>query len=138
MTETGQPSAAAQPPIDDIATFLQATATALRETVARFEKTSARITENLALRAGTVDHDLIVTLQDFDRLQQEFTTLADVLARAATKSGVSWRRVEGGAHPAEDTIATISIADLKERLMRHLGFSMPGLAPPAAADEVVF
>jgi hypothetical protein len=125
-----------KPAIDDIATFLAATATALRETVARFEKTTARITESVTTRPSLADRDLIVTLQDFDRLQQEFATLAEVLTRAAGKSGESWMRAEGGGHPAEDAIATVPIADLKDRLM--YGLSPSPLDVAAGTDEIVF
>ena len=123
--------------IDELATFLVATATVLRETITQFEKTTARITESV-MRPGQINADLIVTLQDFDRLHQEFTTLAEVLARAATKTGQSWRRAEGGSHPAEDAIATISIGDLKERLMRCLKTSVTDLSNAPEHEEVVF
>ena len=109
---------------------------ALRETVTRFEKTTARITESVTTRPSLADRDLIVTLQDFDRLQQEFATLAEVLSRAAGKSGESWLRAEGGGHPAEDAIATVTIADLKDRLMYSLSASPLDLA--GGSDEVVF
>ena len=125
-----------RPPVDEIATFLAATAAALRETVARFERTTARITESVTMRPSLADRDLIVTLQDFDRLQQELATLAEVLARAAGKSGESWLRAEGGGHPAEDAIATVSIADLKDRLMFSLSTSPLDMA--VGTDEVVF
>jgi hypothetical protein len=125
-----------KPPIEDIATFLAATAVALRETVTRFEKTTARITESVTTRPSLADRDLIVTLQDFDRLQQEFATLAEVLTRAAAKSSESWLRAEGGGHPAEDAIATVSIADLKDRLMYSLSPSPLDMA--VGTDEVVF
>lgn len=126
----------AKPLIDEIASFLAATAMALRETVTRFERTTARITESVTTRPSLADRDLIVTLQDFDRLQQEFATLAEVLSRAAGKSGKSWLRAEGGGHPAEDAIATVSIADLKDRLMYSLSASPLDLA--GGSDEVVF
>jgi hypothetical protein len=124
--------------VGEIATFLVATAMVLRETVVRFEKTTARVTESVAARPDGVDRELIVTLQDFDRLQQEFATLAEVLTQAAAKPGASWVRAEGGNHPAEDAVATVLIADLKERLMQRLGFSaIDALAPPEA-EEAVF
>ena len=126
----------AKPLIDEIGSFLAATAMALRETVTRFERTTARITESVTTRPSLADRDLIVTLQDFDRLQQEFATLAEVLSRAAGKSGESWLRAEGGGHPAEDAIATVSIADLKDRLMYSLSASPLDLA--VGSDEVVF
>jgi hypothetical protein len=123
--------------IGELATFLVATATVLRETITHFEKTTARITESV-MRPGQVNTDLIVTLQDFDRLHQEFTALAEVLARVATKTGESWLRAKGGGHPVEDVIATISIGDLKERLMRCLGPSMMNLSSAPEFEEVVF
>lgn len=129
----------AQSLINEIATFLVATATVLRETVMRFERTTACITENMTTRPGNTDRKLIVTLQDFDRLQQEFVTLGEVLTRAAAKSSESWLRVRGGSHPAEDAIAAISIADVKERFMRHLN-CFPLMDAPIApkGDEAVF
>jgi len=138
MTPTVTADAPCRPLIDEIATFLVATAIVLRETVMRFEGTTARITERITMRSTQADRDLIVTLQDFDRLQQEFVTIAEVLTQVAAKSSESWVRTEGGGHPAEDAIATISIADLKERLMRHLGSSMFELPTELTAEDVVF
>jgi len=138
MTPTVTADAPCRPLIDEIATFLVATAIVLRETVMRLERTTARITENVTMRSTQADRNLIVTLQDFDRLQQEFVTIAEVLTQVAAKSSESWVRTEGGGHPAEDAIATISIADLKERLMRHLGSSMFELSTEPTADDVVF
>ena len=123
---------------DEIATFLIATAAVLRETIVRFEQTTARITENVATRPDRPDRDLIVTLQDFDRLQQEFATLAEVLAQAAAKPSESWLRTEAGRHPGEDAIAMVSISELKERLMSRLGISMMDLTLAPTGEEVVF
>ena len=138
MTPSVTADGPGRPLIDEIATFLVATAIVLRETVMRFEGTTARITERITMRSTQADRDLIVTLQDFDRLQQEFVTIAEVLTQVAAKSSESWVRTEGGGHPAEDAIATISIADLKERLMRHLGSSMFELPTELTAEDVVF
>ncbi len=121
--------AVTQPVIGEIGTFLTATAEVLRETIRRFENTTASITEHVMTREGQADRDFIVTLQDFDRLQQEFLMLAEVLTQAAGKSSESWLRAEGGGHPAEDAVAGILVADLKERLMRQLNVSMVTLAP---------
>ena len=138
MTAARQGDPQLQALVGEIATFLVATAMVLRETVMRFEKTTARVTESVAARADQVDRDLIVTLQDFDRLQQEFATLAEVLTQAAAKPGESWLRAEGGNHPAEDAVASILIADLKERLMRRLGFSPGDAEVSPVAEEAVF
>ena len=132
-----QPDDSSQPNVNEIGPFLVATAMVLRETVMRYEKTVAQVTESI-MRPGQADRELIVTLQDFDRLQQEFVTLAEVLTQAAAKSSESWLRVAGGAHPAADAIASISIADLKERLMRRLGLSILDMSDEELAEEVVF
>lgn len=123
---------------DETATFLAAVATVLRETVGRLEVTVDRVTEMAALRSGQVDREVVMTLQDFDRLQQEFAAIATVLEQLAEKPGeVQPPAAQGNS--ISDAIAGISIADLKERLLRHLGSSMDDLfALPTASDEVVF
>ncbi|MGA9948560.1 MAG: hypothetical protein WBQ24_09955 [Xanthobacteraceae bacterium] len=116
-----------------------ATASALRDAVTRFEQTSAGISEHVANRPNDANRDLIVTLQAFDRLNQEFVALAEILTLAASKSSESWIRTEGGVHPAEDAISSVTISELKERLMRHLGISaidLTMLVP--TGEEVVF
>jgi hypothetical protein len=124
--------------INEIAAFLAAVATVLHEAVTRFEDTTARITERVAGQPAR-DRELVVTLQDFDRLQQEFVALAQVLGRAAAKSGESWSRAPDGAHPAEDAIAVVSIADVKERLTRQLTFlSTLDLSIVPHGEEAVF
>lgn len=138
MTAAMQADSPALPLIDEVATFLFATAIVLRDTIVRFERTTARITENVTMQSTQADRDLIVALQDFDRLQQEFVTIAEVLSQVAAKSSESWVRTEGGGHPAEDAIATISIADLKDRLMHYLRRSMFELSSEPTAEDVVF
>lgn len=124
--------------INEIAEFLAAVATVLREAVTRFEVTTARITERVAGHPFR-DRELVVTLQDFDRLQQEFVALAEVLGRAAAKSRDSWSRAPDGTHPAEDAIAGVSIANVKERLMRQLSFlSTLDLSIVPTGEEALF
>lgn len=141
MTTQEQTDAPDPPAFDEVRTFLAVMAMALRETVVRFEETTARVTELAVMRAGRTDradHDLVVALQNFDRLQQEFSTLADVFIMAAGKSPESWLRTAGNGHPAEDAIAKIRIADLRERLLRHLGVAMSDLTASPMLEEVVF
>lgn len=124
--------------LDEIRTFLGVMAVALRETVAGFEETTARVIDLVTVRAGRADRDLVVALQNFDRLQQEFATFADVFNLAAAKSHESWVRTAGDGHPVEDAIAKIPIADLKDRLLRHLGAAMSDLMTEPTSDEAVF
>jgi hypothetical protein len=125
--------------ITEVSTFLIATASALRDAVTRFEQTSAGISQHVADRPNDANRDLIVTLQAFDRLNQEFVALAEVLTLAASKSSESWMRTQGGVHPAEDAVASVTVSELKERLMRHLGITaidLTMLVP--TGEEVVF
>ena len=52
---------ACHPLIHEIATFLVATAMVLPETVMRFERTVAQMTENV-MRPGSANRELIVTI----------------------------------------------------------------------------
>jgi hypothetical protein len=138
VTVATEPDESTERLANEISTFLLATAKALRETVSRFEQTTARITEKVAAQSTQADRSLIVMLQDFDRLQQEFAALAEMLDRVAGKPEESWLRKGGGAHPAKDAIATISVADLKDRLTRHLGILRIDLGVAPMGEEVVF
>ncbi len=124
--------------LDEIRTFFAVMAMALRETVVHFEETTARVSELTVMRGGRADRALVVALQNFDRLQQEFATLADVFILAAAKSPESWLRTAGNGHPVEDAIAKIPIADLKERLLRHLGIAMADLTTSPMSEDAVF
>jgi hypothetical protein len=99
--------------------FLAALAMVLGETAARLEQTVSRITGILTRQRDRIDRELVVTLQDFDRLQQEFMTLGDVLARMAVAFNGSRDGSGECAHSAYDTIAAISISQLRERFLRH-------------------
>src|SRR5260370_10949464 len=81
--EAVQSAAPARRAGDDVAAFLDTLATILRENVARLEGTVSRVSEMVLVRSGPAERDLIVTLQDFDRLQQEFAALVDVMAHCA-------------------------------------------------------
>jgi hypothetical protein len=119
------------PGFQNIKIFLGVMATELHETILRLERTTARVTELTTMRAARPERDLVVALQDFDRLQQEFVSLADTFASAAAKSPESWLTAADG-HPAEDAVAKIPLTDLKARILRQLG------AADAEFAEAVF
>jgi biopolymer transport protein ExbB/TolQ len=124
--------------VNEISAFLLATARALRETVSRFEETTARITEKVMAQPNQADRDLIVMLQDFDRLQQEFAALAELFIQATAQSEESWLDEGGNSHPGRDAIATVSLAELKDRLTRHLGILRIDMGVAPMEEEVVF
>jgi hypothetical protein len=121
---------------DDIKTFVAAIAVVLGETVAGFEQTVSRITDLTTMREGRADRDLVMALQDFDRLQQEFATLSEVLAKLSALSGAG--ALVNGGDPAHPVLAMISIAALKDRLARQLRDLTAELSVSEAVDEVIF
>jgi len=103
----------------DVGVFLGAVATMMRQTVERFEDTVGRISEMVMTRSARPDRDLVVALQDFDRLQQEFAALNDVIAYfSVTASGhIAGEQWE---HHGRQAIAAINVADLRDRMLDHL------------------
>jgi hypothetical protein len=122
---------------DELGAFLAAAAVMLRETVLRFEESVGRITETVVTRSRGVDRELIVSLQDFDRLQQEFTALGDVLSHLAATSDLRAGGVWPGQHGYQ-AVAAISVAELKARSLRQLQGAGAPSAPADPADDVVF
>ncbi|HVZ53547.1 MAG TPA: hypothetical protein VG986_16395 [Pseudolabrys sp.] len=121
---------------DDIKIFVAAIAVALRESVAGFEEAVSRVTEITAMRPGRADRELVVALQDFDRLQQEFATLGDVLGRISSSAPDAGAQRSGGTgHPLLDGI---SMAGLKARLSFHLRSLTPEPVYSEGSDEVEF
>jgi hypothetical protein len=102
----------------DLDAFLPALAALLRETVARFEYTSGRVSDLVIQQREQASLELIVALQDFDRLQQEFSALADALLRYL--AAASPRTVPQSVAPDHDVINGILLDDMKRRLLRRL------------------
>src|SRR5262249_2697965 len=79
----------------------------LHETTRRFEEPVAQVLELVMTGRGLEERNLVVTLQDFDLLQQEFVALADVLARYGTASKER-RLVLGGDADVRQIIGAIT------------------------------
>jgi hypothetical protein len=123
---------------DDVRAFLAALAALLRDTVLRFEETVCRITHIVMTQGAKADRDLIVELQNFDRLQQEFAALGDTLARYSSMIEGFTSADDGRARLGLDVIAAISMADLKERLLLRLQGEAENLVIPPLAEEEIF
>lgn len=104
----------------EIGRFLEALATLLRETIGRFEDVAGRVSDIAVARSGGVNRELIVALQDFDRLQQEFAALGDVLARVGAAPHTFDRAADGRRHAGHEAIAAVSISHLKTRFLEHM------------------
>ena len=121
---------------DKTRAFLAIVADELRDTAARLQVTVDQVIEIAALRTEKTDREFVMTLQDFDRLHQEFTAIATVLEQLAGGASDGAPRTVTDDHPIRDVIAGVSLADLKERLLRQ--FSMADLLALPTSDEVVF
>jgi hypothetical protein len=121
--------------VDDGVVFLAAMATTLRETVTRLEATVGRITDIAVVRSAGTDREMVVTLQEFDRLQQEFVALCEILAKLAAKGSVASGDQSDASQWNKQVIAGVPVAALKDRLERHLLVSEVLHLDPSAAAE---
>ncbi len=117
---------------NNVGAFLAVFAALLLDNVVRLEDTVGRVTD-LVMGSGKPDRELIVTLQSFDRLKQEFEALGDALTRYAEASNVA-----DGAERSElekKVVAEITVADLKDRLLRRLQDDLPLLNAPPLSEQ---
>jgi hypothetical protein len=120
---------------NDVGAFLAVFAALLLDNVLSLEETVGRVTD-LVMALGKPDREMIVTLQSFDRLKQEFEALGDALTRYAEATNVTPRGGEERAQLEQNVIAAITVADLKDRLLRRLQDDLPDLVAPPIADVV--
>ena len=118
--------------------FIAGVAGLLRETVQRFEAISGGVSDAVMSRADLADRELIVTLQAFDRLQQEFVAVADVLSRYSGALGDPLADGSGHARGEAEAIAAIAVSDLKQRLLNHLQRDRGNEIDPAPDGEAEF
>jgi len=108
------------------------------DNVRSLEDTVSQVTD-LVTRDGRPDNELIVTLQSFDRLKQEFEALGAALALYADSEHVPVPAGEGFAQFARHVIDAIVLADLRDRLLSQLQNRtqtfVPSLPEPSA-DEI--
>jgi len=131
--------------LSDIAALLGVLATLFLDNVRELEDTVARVTE-LITRDGRPDRELIVTLQSFDRLKQEFEALSGALARYAESTNMLPATSDGPREPfGRDVIHDITLADLKERFLDRLengaGTALQPLPEPPESEveiDVIF
>ena len=118
---------------NDVGAFLAVFAALLLDNVLRLEETVGRVTD-LVMGNGRPDREMIVTLQSFDRLKQEFEALGDALTRYAEATNATPLGGEERAQLEQTVIAAITVADLKDRLLRRLQDELPEVAAPKLSD----
>jgi len=102
-----------------VGAFLAVFAALLLDNVLRLEETVGRVTD-LIMSSGRPDRELVVTLQSFDRLKQEFEALGDALTRYAESTNAVPVAGEQRIQLGEEVIGAITVADLKDRLLYRL------------------
>jgi hypothetical protein len=117
--------------------LLMVLSTLFLDNVRHLEDTVSQVTD-LITRDGLPDKELIVTLQSFDRLKQEFEALGGALAHYAdaAKGPLS---DEALAQFGRQVIGTIALADLRVRLLDKLQPTAPAVAladPPAEEIDI--
>ena len=112
---------------DNVGAFLAVFAALLLDNVLRLEETVARVTD-LIMSSGRPDRELVVTLQSFDRLKQEFEALGDALTRYAESTNAIPSAGEERIQLGQEVISAITVADLKDRLLYRLKEQLPDLA----------
>jgi len=110
----------------NVGAFLAVFAALLLDNVLRLEETVGRVTD-LIMSSGRPDRELVVTLQSFDRLKQEFEALGDALTRYAESTNAVPSAGEERTQLGEEVIGAITVADLKDRLLYRLKEQLPDL-----------
>lgn len=108
----------------DAVAFISVFAALLLDNVLSFEETAGRVSD-LVTKSGRLDGDLIVALQNFDRLKQEFEALGSTLARYAESMNVPPADGKERGHREHDAISAITVSDLKDRLLFRLWEHLP-------------
>jgi hypothetical protein len=112
---------------DNVGAFLAVFAALLLDNVLRLEETVGRVSD-LIMSSGRPDRELVVTLQSFDRLKQEFEALGDALTRYAESTNAIPPAGEERIQLGQEVISAITVADLKDRLLYRLNEQLPDLA----------
>jgi len=103
----------------ELGAFLAVFAKLLLDNVSSLEETVSSVTD-LIMRRGRPDREMVVTLQSFDRLKQEFEALGVALTHFADTANSSSLDSEESTRLQQKILASINVADLKDRLLRRL------------------
>ena len=125
---------AGEKPTNEVAAFLAVFAALLLDNVVRLDETVGEVTD-LVMGHGRPSREMVVTLQHFDRLKQEFEALGDALTRYAEAHNTT--RMEGDEHAElkRNIISAITVTDLQDRLLSRLQEDMPEIAAPEISPQ---
>ncbi len=121
---------------DDVGAFLAVFAALLLDNALSLDETVSRVTD-LVMASGKPSRDLIVALQSFDRLKQEFEALGEALTRYAGATSSTPAGGDERTQLGQNVISAITVADLKERLLRRFLDETTEEAAPQLSPEVL-
>ena len=122
-----------------LAKLLAAVASILRDSTGRFEETSDRIAQLVVSPEKTGSGvDIIVALQEFDRLRQDFDAIETILAGCARV--IERPPASEAAHTLRAVVAEVPVVDFKNRLARRLAWVSRGInnADMPFVEEAIF
>lgn len=119
---------------NDVGAFVAVFAALLLDNVVSLEETVGRVTD-LVMSNGKPDREMIVTLQSFDRLKQEFEALGEALTRYAEATNTVPPGGDERAELERNVISAITVADLKDRLLARLADDLPEVTAPPLSDQ---
>jgi hypothetical protein len=127
---------AVQAPANDVGAFRAVFAALLLDNVVRLDETVGQVTD-LVMGHGRPSREMIVTLQNFDRLKQEFEALGEALTRYAEAANTAEMDGDERARLEHHVVSAITVTDLKDRLLRRLQNDLPEIvAPEISAQEL--
>jgi hypothetical protein len=121
---------------DEVGAFLAVFAALLLDNALSLDETVSRVTD-LVMASGKPSRDLIVALQSFDRLKQEFEALGEALTRYAGATSSTPAAGDERIELGHSVISGITVADLKDRLLQRLQEGLAGSAPPQLSPEIL-
>jgi hypothetical protein len=107
--ELGKAVVSEQVSSNDVGSFLAVFAALLLDNVLRLDESVGRVTD-LVIGSGRPDKELVVALQSFDRLKQEFEALGDALTRYAGATNSFPSEGQERAQLGQEVIAAITLA----------------------------
>jgi phosphoglycerate-specific signal transduction histidine kinase len=110
----------------------------LRDSTGRFEETSDRIAQLVVARETGSGVDIIVALQEFDRLRQDFEAIEGILAGCA--EAIERAAANQTVRPLREVIGEIPVVDFKTRFARRLAWVSQEIESPDTAfvEEAIF
>jgi phosphoglycerate-specific signal transduction histidine kinase len=113
-------------------------ASILRDSTGRFEETSDRIAQLVVARETGSGVDIIVALQEFDRLRQDFEAIEGILAGCA--EAIERAAANQTVRPLREVIGEIPVVDFKTRFARRLAWVSQEIESPDTAfvEEAIF